>query len=88
MMWWNQMGMNDGPWVAMSLTMLVAWSLPIALAVWLVRRGRGGRLLPGSPLAHDRAEDLLAQRFARGEIDEAQFTRARTVLRDSTTHTP
>lgn len=88
MMWWNQMGMNGGQWVAMSLTMLVAWSLPIALVVWLVRRGGGGRLPTGSPHAPDRAEDLLAQRFARGEIDEAQFTRARIVLRDSTTPAP
>ncbi len=88
MMWWNQMGMNGGQWVAMSLTMLVAWSLPIALVVWLVRRVGGGRLPTGSPLALDRAEDLLAQRFARGEIDEAQFTRGRVVLRDSTTRAP
>lgn len=88
MMWWNQMGMNGGQWVAMSLTMLVAWSLPIALVVWLVRRGGGGRLPTGSPLDPDRAEDLLGQRFARGEIDEAQFTRARIVLRDSTTPAP
>ena len=87
MMWWNQMGMSGGLWVAMSLTMLVAWSLPIALVVWLVRRG-GGRLPTGSPLAPDRAEDQLAQRFARGEIDQAQFTRARIVLRDSTTGAP
>ncbi|MEO7235195.1 MAG: SHOCT domain-containing protein [Lapillicoccus sp.] len=88
MMWWNQMGMNSGQWVAMSLTMLVAWSLPVALVVWLVRRGVGGRLSAGSTLTPDRAEDLLAQRFARGEIDEAQFTRGRAVLRDTATRTP
>lgn len=88
MMWWNQMGTDGGQWLAMSLTMLVAWSLPIALVVWLVRRGGGGRLPTRSPLAPDRAEDLLAQRFARGEIDEAQFTRARIVLRDSMTRVP
>lgn len=63
MMWWNQMGMNGGQWVAMSLTMLVAWSLPIALVVWLVRRGGGGRLPTGSPLDPDRAEDLLKTRM-------------------------
>ncbi len=88
MMWWSQMAVNDGQWLAMSLGMLVAGSLPIALVVWLVRRGGGGRLPTGSPHAPDRAEDLLAQRFARGEIDEAQFTRARMVLRDSTTAAP
>ena len=83
-MWWGQMGTNDGQWVAMSLAMLVAWSLPIALVVWLARRGPGGRLSSGS--AADRAEDLVAQRFARGEIDENQFTRSRAVLLDSTVH--
>ncbi len=87
MMWWSQMAVNDGQWLAMSLGMLVAGSLPIALVVWLVRRG-GADASPPVPHAPDRAEDLLAQRFARGEIDEAQFTRARMVLRDSTTAAP
>lgn len=88
MMWWNQLNMNGGQWVAMSVMMLVGWSLPVALVVWLVRRSGGGPLPTGSPLAPDRAEDLLAQRFARGEIDEAQFIRGRAVLSDKVTHTP
>jgi uncharacterized membrane protein len=36
---------------------------------------------------HARADQELAERFARGEIDEAQFTRARTIL-DADDKTP
>lgn len=72
MMWWSG-DWSWGAWLAMSVTMFGFW----ALAVWAVMSfARGGR---GD---HPRnAEDVLAERFARGEIDEEEFRRRRDLLR-------
>jgi putative membrane protein len=65
----------------MSLMMLLVWGVPIVLVAWLVR----GNLRPGqsagTTLPGSGAERLLAERYARGEIDEDEFTRRRDVLR-------
>ena len=69
-----------GGWLAMSLMMVVVWGLPIALVVWAVRssfhRDQPSVKQPPRP----DAEQVLAERFARGEIDEAEFAHRRTVL--------
>ncbi|WP_293771904.1 hypothetical protein [Sporichthya sp.] len=48
----------------------------IALGVWVSRSLRSDR--GQTPV--DRADTLLAERFARGEIDGAEFTRSREPL--------
>ncbi len=76
MMWWNDTGWGAGSWLAMAVMMV----LLIALAVWLVGRDR---TLPSSDReqsAKDDPDRVLAERFARGEIDDAEFTRSRTIL--------
>lgn len=88
MMWWSQQGMDGGQWVGMALAMIVSWSVPVALAVWLFRRHPSPHLGVGSTPSQGRAHDLLAERFARGDIDEAQFTRGRVLLRDEGTQLP
>lgn len=80
MMDWNG-GWGAGGWLAMSLMMVVVWGLPIALVVWAVL----------SSYHHDRpsettqprpdAEQVLAERYASGEIDEGEFAHRREVLR-------
>jgi putative membrane protein len=57
--WWG--------WLLMTLGMLGFWGLLIALVVALVRR-------PGAPdgQQHPGPEELLAERFARGEVDADQ----------------
>ena len=76
MMDWGNSGWGAGDWVAMSALIIVFWGGLIALAVWVVRSVRSDR---GQPPA-DRAEALLAERFARGEIDGEEFTRSRELL--------
>lgn len=67
-------------WVAMSLMMLLFWGLLIGLVVWAVRSFRAGSER-GQPQNGDgRAEEILAERFARGEIDEIEFQRRRGLL--------
>jgi putative membrane protein len=76
MMWWpDQGGWGWGGWLAMTLTMLAFWGL-VAWVVLNVVRQPGGRREPGPD-----AEEILAQRFARGEIDEDEFRQRREALR-------
>jgi len=89
MMDWTNGGWGAGQWVAMSLMMLIFWVAVIALGVWLVRSTRRTPRTPESVIperttATDDAQRLLAERFARGEIDETEFTRSRTLLRTPT----
>ena len=80
MMDWNG-GWGVGGWLAMSLMMIVVWGLPIALVVWAVRssfhRDRPSETTPPRP----DAEQVLAERYARGEIDESEFAHRQEVLR-------
>jgi putative membrane protein len=73
--------MYDGNWTAGQwvVMMLIFWGGLAALVVWLVRvLPTQGRVptTPASP-APPRGTDgvVLAERFARGEIDEEEFAR-------------
>ena len=61
-----------GAWLAMTLTMFGFWALVLWLVTSLVR-GAGDR--------RGDADEVLAERFARGEIDEEEFRRRRDLLR-------
>lgn len=68
-----------GGW-AMSGMALLWWVLVAAVAVVLFRALRGSPR-PGRPAA-DRALAILRERFARGEIDQAEFDHRMQRLRD------
>ncbi|GGY14604.1 SHOCT domain-containing protein [Streptomyces anandii] len=83
-------GMNGWGWFAMSLGTVLFWAVLIAAGVLLFRaldRGRGRpprTAAPGRPTP----EQLLAELFARGEIDEDEYRRRLEVLRgDGAQHT-
>jgi putative membrane protein len=67
-------------WLGMGLMMVTIWVVPIALVVWLVVRGsRADRVTDTkSPISHP--DEVLAERFARGEIDEDEFNRRHELL--------
>lgn len=75
-------GWGWGAWFAMSVMMIVFWGLVIAGIVVLVRSLGGTRQdhRPGPDGGRTSAEELLAERFARGEIDEDEYTRRLQVL--------
>ena len=75
MMDWGNGGWGAGDWVAMSAVMILFWGAVVALVVWVVRSNRGQERDPAG-----RADALLAERFARGEIDREEFTRSRELL--------
>jgi putative membrane protein len=74
---WNGDHMGGGWWWVMGVGWLVFLALLVVLGYVLIRHftqaERAGQ--------HRRAaEDVLAERFARGEIDEDEYRRRRDVL--------
>ncbi|MEW2582931.1 SHOCT domain-containing protein [Streptomyces virginiae] len=70
----------------MSLTTLIVWALIVAAVVLVVRSfKREGTDSPAAPAPRssggNEAERLLADRFARGEIDDEEFARRLEILR-------
>ncbi|WP_306322098.1 MULTISPECIES: SHOCT domain-containing protein [unclassified Streptomyces] len=68
-------------WFAMSAGMALFWVLVIAVGVLLFRvlsRPEGAGTPPRS--VSIRPEEVLAERFARGEIDEDEYRRRLSVL--------
>lgn len=69
-----------GAWLLMTLGMVAFWGLVIWAIVSLVRSG------PSAPTAErPSAEQILAERFARGEIDGDEYHRRLDALRSPTT---
>ena len=63
---------NGGGVVVMVIGMLLFWGLVIAGITLLLRQPH--RAAGGMVPAHRSAQQVLAERFARGEIDEGEFT--------------
>lgn len=86
-MWYDGNGWGWGAWLVMALMMVAFWGLLIVGLVALVRYVGGPRdgahVKPAGPApGPDRAQDVLAERFARGEIDEDEYRRRRAVLQE------
>ncbi|MEV8060595.1 MULTISPECIES: SHOCT domain-containing protein [Streptomyces] len=88
-MFWYGHGMNGWGWFAMSISMVVFWALIIAIGV-LLYRALARPAPPGSgPTAWHKTppsgspEQILAERYARGEIDEEEYHRRLATLRGS-----
>ncbi len=90
-MYWYGHGMGGWGFGLMTFSFLLFWALVVVAIVLLVRhfgRGaghQGGPFPPGPYGTHaSTAEQLLAERFARGEIDEEEYQRRLNTLRAST----
>ena len=86
-MFWIDHDLNGWGWFGMSLGMVVFWGLIIAAFVLLFRslntppERTGAAAPPPAPPASGTPEQLLAERYARGEIDEEEYRRRLEVLR-------
>lgn len=84
MMFWYDHGVSGWGWFGMSLGMLMFWGLLItgfALLFRSLNRPSSENRDDSAPAAPPTAEQLLAERFARGEIDEKEYRRRLQVLR-------
>jgi putative membrane protein len=75
MLWWNH-GWGWGGWLGMTLSMLVFWGA----LIWLIAMLVGNASKQDAPPL-PRAEDVLAERVARGEIGQAEYQDRVHVLR-------
>jgi putative membrane protein len=76
-------GRNGGFWGPWMLAPFFFWVGLIGLVAWIVTRlfpRRGGGSGTGAP-NRDPAEEILRERFARGEITEAEYLRSLEILR-------
>jgi putative membrane protein len=65
----------------MALLMLIFWGGVVTVVMLLVRRPHSGEGPFAPRPTHHEAERILSERFARGEIDEQEFTAKRAALR-------
>ncbi len=79
MMYWGN-GMGGWGMVLMTVNTLLFWGLIIAGVVALVRYTGRGAPQGGSASEGATPQHILAERFARGEIDEHEYTRRLQVL--------
>ena len=83
MMFWYDHDMGWWGWTSMGVGMVLFWGLIIAGIVALIRYTTGGQAVrPSSPPEVPSPEQVLAARFARGEISESEYRDRLHVLRD------
>ncbi|MCK2215253.1 SHOCT domain-containing protein [Actinomadura sp. ATCC 31491] len=83
MMWWGYDHMTGWGYALMGLTTVAFWALVITAIVLAVRAARRATGPLSPPPA---AEELLAQRYARGEIDTEEYHTRLDTLRGRHDH--
>ena len=78
-MYWGN-GMGGWGMVLMTISSLLFWGLVIAGIVALVRYAGRSSHVGAPPGDRPTPQQVLAERFARGEIDEDEYTRRLQVL--------
>ena len=86
MMHWGNNGLSGGEYALMSVSMVLFWGLVITGFVLLIRYLAGPAATASRPHANP-PEVILAERFARGEIDDEEYRRRLEVLRGRETTT-
>lgn len=84
MMYWNGEGHMAGwGWGLMTTSMFVFWALLIGVAFVAYRAWISPARVPVAADPPRSAEQILAERFARGEIDETEYQSRLAALRDT-----
>lgn len=79
-MFWYGHDPSGWGWFAMSASMVVFWSLIIMVGVLLFRAVNRPHEHTHIPAAPQTPEQVLGERFARGEIDEEEYRRRLNTL--------
>lgn len=80
MMWFGD-GVSGWGWALMAVGMVLFWGLIITGVVVLVRYLARSEQSGGRSADRPTAEQVLAERFARGEIDEEEYRRRLETVR-------
>ena len=81
-MWFWGTGAHWWGWLLGFLITVAFWGVLIWLIVALIASARDRRGPNEGPVGHDDPEQILARRFAAGEIDEEEFNRRLEHLRE------
>lgn len=84
MMLWYGNGMGGWGYGLMSIGMVLFWALIAVGVVAMVRYGLTGPVSGGAPRTPPTPQQLLAERYARGEIDDEEFARRLKTLNSGT----
>lgn len=79
MMGWYHDGAGWGGWLVMAVAMIAFWAMVVFAVVVLFRGTTSGR----QSTPRQDPQDILDQRFARGEIDEDEYHARSAALRAS-----
>ena len=81
----NGYAMSGWGWLLMTLGMLGFWALVAVLALALLRRpGQSDQQRQPDQQPRPGAEEILAQRLARGEIDPDEYRQRLQTLQETT----
>ncbi|MBA2558849.1 MAG: hypothetical protein H0V07_03005 [Propionibacteriales bacterium] len=81
MMFWYGDHTNGWGWALMAIGMFAFWGVLITGIVMFIRSTGSAAQRSPHRVAPPTPEQLLAERFARGDIDEAEYTDRLGVLR-------
>jgi len=73
--WWCPMCGSGGAWGWGMGAMALFWIVVLGIAIWLVLQLVGRGRSPGGDAGRTRAEEILKERYARGEIDRETYQR-------------
>ena len=82
MMWYGSNG-GWGGWLLMTIAMVLFWALIITAVVLIVRYLVSQRPTGTSAGSARTPEEVLAERYARGEIDDDEYRRRLALLRQN-----
>ena len=91
MMYWSDHDMSGWGYAGMAMGMVLFWALIIVGIIALVRYASGSSSGVAPTAArpysdYETPEQLLAARFARGEIDESEYRHRLEVLHSTPRH--
>ncbi len=79
--WWCPMCGPGGMWGWAMVPMTLFWVVVLGIVIWLIFQLIGRGRAPGGETGRSRAEEILNERYARGEIDRETYQRMLEDLR-------
>lgn len=86
-MMWDNGSWSAADWMLMGFAMLLFWALVVTGIIWAVRSASGSAarrdsvsLHKPTPPSRASAQDILDERYARGELSDEEYRQRRELL--------